>query len=67
MENITKQATTRLERAIAKSEKDYAKLSEKVEKYQKMVSETFRSIEVEKINLEYLNTQLKELKSNSIQ
>ncbi len=62
MDKNAKQEITRLERAIEKSEKDHTKLKEKVRKHEKIVSETLRSIEVEKINLEALNSQLSELK-----
>ena len=67
MENITQEAIARLKRTILKSTENYNKLCKKVEKHEKIVSETHKSKQVELNYIEDLYKQLDELKLNSTQ
>ncbi len=67
MENINQKAIARLKSAILKSTENYNKLCKKVEKHEKIVSEIYRSKQVELNYIEDLYKQLDELKLNSNQ
>ncbi len=62
-----KQEIARLKHTILKSTENYNKLCKKVEKHEKIVSETYRSKQVELNYIEELYKQLDELKLNSTQ